>query len=95
MSTARASTQRADRLEARIPREQKALLVRAAALHGQSLTHFVLASATEAAQRIIREREVLELSERDQIAFAQALLDPPAPSAALKRAARRYLGRSR
>ena len=95
MSTGRASAKKAERLEARIPREQKAVLVRAAALHGQSLTHFVLASATEAAHRIIREREVVELSERDQIAFAEALLNPPAPSAVLKKAARRYLSRSR
>jgi uncharacterized protein (DUF1778 family) len=95
MSAGKTSAKKAERLEARIPREQKAVLVRAAALHGQSLTHFVLASATEAAHRIIREREVVELSDRDQIAFAEALLNPPAPSAHLKKAARRYLSRSR
>ncbi|MBI5481509.1 MAG: DUF1778 domain-containing protein [Deltaproteobacteria bacterium] len=95
MSTGRATPRKAERLEARIPREQKAVLVRAAALHGQSLSHFVLASATEAAHRIIREREVLELSERDQVAFAHALLNPPVPSAALKKAVRRYASRAR
>ena len=81
-----------DRLEARIPGELKALLVRAASLQGRSLTDFVIASASDAARRTIRESEVLEWSERDQVAFAEALLNPPAPNPALASAARRNRG---
>lgn len=80
-----------DRLEARITSEQKAILARAASIQGRSLTDFVVTSASEAAQRVIRDAEVLELSARDQAAFAEALRSPAAPNAALAEAARRYL----
>jgi uncharacterized protein (DUF1778 family) len=79
-----------ERLEARIPGEVKAILTRAASLQGRSLTDFVVGSATEAARRIIRESEVLELSARDQVAFARAVLSPPRATRALRAAARRY-----
>jgi len=35
----------------------------------------------------------IELSERDQQAFLEALLNPPEPNDALRRAAAAYLGR--
>jgi uncharacterized protein (DUF1778 family) len=91
MSTVR-SVSKTDRLEARIPGDLKALLVRAASLEGRSLTDFIVAAASDAARRIIRESEILELSERDQVAFAEALLNPPGASPALQQAARRYRG---
>jgi uncharacterized protein (DUF1778 family) len=81
-----------DRLEARIPAELKALLVRAASIEGRSLTDFVVTSASEAARRILRQAEVLDLSVQDQEAFAEALLNPPAANEALRAAARRYRG---
>lgn len=95
MPTRNAAAARTDRLEARIPGDLKAIMVRAAALQGQTLTDFVVASASETARRVIRESEVLQLSERDQIAFAEALLNPPEPSERMKAAARRYLDESR
>lgn len=90
-----AALRKTERLEARIPRQQKVVLARAAAIRGQSLTDFVLASATAAAHRIIRESEVLQLSEGDQAAFAAALVSPPKASPRLKRAARIHGGASR
>jgi uncharacterized protein (DUF1778 family) len=84
------TTTASERLEARIPRATKALLVKAAALQGSTLTDFVLASAADAARRVIRDHEVLELSARDQAAFAADLLDPPEPTPLLREAARRY-----
>jgi uncharacterized protein (DUF1778 family) len=86
---------RTERLETRVPASLKSLVQRAAALQGQSLTDFVLAAATEAARRVVRENDVLELSYRDQMAFAEALLHPPEPNDALKAAAARYLDESR
>ena len=91
MSTVRTSP-KTDRLEARIPGDLKAILLKAAALQGRSLTDFVVASASDAARRVIRESEVLELSERDQVSFAEALLNPASASPTLKDAARRYRG---
>ena len=90
MPTRDAAAAPKSRLEARIPSALKAILVRAAALQGQSLTDFVIASASETARRVILQSELLELSERDQVAFAEALLTPPVASTKLKRAARRY-----
>ncbi|MFT7626230.1 MAG: hypothetical protein ACI9WU_005425 [Myxococcota bacterium] len=81
-----------ERLKARVPANVTALLNPAAALQGRSLTDFVVGTATEEARRIIRENQVLELNERDQVAFAEALVNPPAPSPALRAAARRYRG---
>ena len=79
-----------ERLEARISREQKRLLTEAAGLRGQSLSEFVVQSAQDAARRTIEEHRIMALSQRDRDAFVKALLKPPAPSSALKKAAERY-----
>ena len=81
---------RGARLEARISSEQKALLQQAAELSGRTLSEFVVASAQEAAARIIQEHEAIRLSRAEQIAFVSALLDPPQPSARLRQAASNY-----
>jgi len=83
-------TRKSARLEARIPSNQKAMLQRAAVLQGQSLSEFLVASATKEARQVIREHEILELTERDQLTFAQALLDPAPASERLTKAARDY-----
>jgi uncharacterized protein (DUF1778 family) len=59
-------------------------------LEGRSLTDFIVASAVESARRILRERELMELSERDRKAFIESLLNPPLPNQRLRKAARRY-----
>ncbi|MCC6848014.1 MAG: DUF1778 domain-containing protein [Deltaproteobacteria bacterium] len=86
----RASTERQERLEARITKQQKALFQRAAELQGRSLSDFVVSSAQEAAMRAIQERTVMSLTARDQQALVSALLNPPAPSARLRKAAARH-----
>ena len=68
------------RLEARVTKEQKQLIERAAQLRGQNLTEFMVAVLAEAAIQIIKDRELLQLTERDRQVFAEALLNPPAPS---------------
>ena len=78
------------RLEARISPELKRRLEYAASLKGSSLTDFVLQSAQEAAARTIRESETLFLSERARIAFAELLLNPPAPNRRALEAAKLY-----
>lgn len=81
---------RSERLEARITLEQKDLLARAAALLGRSLTDFVVTAAYETATRTVREHDAMILSDRDRKVFVNALLNPPAPGARLRKAARRY-----
>jgi uncharacterized protein (DUF1778 family) len=74
------------RLEARISTDLHAMLKRAAELQGRTMTDFVIAAVQEAAQHAIEQAEVIRLSLADQACFAQALLSPPPPSPALKRA---------
>jgi uncharacterized protein (DUF1778 family) len=89
-ATARDEGARTARIEARVPEALKAQLARAAALRGQSLSDFVLTTAAAAARDVLREHEILELTERDQQALAAALLEPEPPSERLVRAARWY-----
>jgi uncharacterized protein (DUF1778 family) len=81
---------RGARLEARISVEQKTVLQQAAALSGRTLSEFVVASAQEAASRVIQEHEAIRLSRAEQIAFVSALLNPPPPNARLRKAAAAY-----
>ena len=74
------------RLEARLPADVHALLKRAAELQGRTLTDFVVTAAREAAQRAIEETEILRLSLEDQRRIAEAVLNPPEPTPALRRA---------
>lgn len=78
------------RLEARLPAEVMALLKRAAEIEGRTLTDFVVAAAHEAAKRTIEDSEVIRLSVADSCRFADALLNPPEPAPALRRAGERY-----
>jgi uncharacterized protein (DUF1778 family) len=78
------------RLEARVPRATKALCETAAAIQGRKLTDFVVNSVVEAAQRVVRASELSELTQRDKIVFVEALLNPPAPNARLRKAAVRH-----
>jgi uncharacterized protein (DUF1778 family) len=78
------------RLEARLPQNVHAVLKRAAEIEGRSLTDFVVHAAHEAARRTIEREHIIQLSLEDQRRFAEALLNPPEPTPALRRAARRY-----
>ena len=82
------------RLEARMSETQKHLLQRAATLSGRTLSEFVVASALDAARRVLAEHESIRLSREEQLAFVQALLNPPEPNARLKRAAKAYRQRT-
>jgi len=83
MPTTRVSTAR---LEARISTDLHAMLKRAAELQGRTMTDFVVSVVQEAAQRTIEQAEVVRLSLADQECFAQAMLSPAKPNAALERA---------
>ena len=80
------STGTTARLEARISTDLHLLLKRAAELQGRTMTDFVISAVQDAAQRTIEQADVIRLSLADQECFAQALLSPPKPNAALKRA---------
>lgn len=69
-----------DRVTARIPRANRLTIERAAAVYGATLNQFIVQSALDRADRILEREETLRLSERDSIAFLNALENPPIPS---------------
>jgi len=73
------------RINLRTSAEAKAMIERAAAYMGTTVSAFMLQNAYEAAKRVVAEHEVIMLSQRDFEAFASALANPPAPTAGLKR----------
>lgn len=75
------------RVSLRIPPEDKALLMRAAALEQTNLTEFMVRASLEAARGTIHRAERLALSERDSLAVLDLLENPPAPNARLVAAA--------
>lgn len=94
-TTDQTSDVKRDRFEARITRDQKAVMMRAAALQGCTLTDFVVHSAQEAALRVIEVHESIQLAKQDRETFVEALLNPPAPGKRLRAAARRFTGSKR
>src|SRR4051794_23911328 len=83
-------TSRTKRLEARMTPQQQELLQQGARLRGLSVTEFVLSSAERAARRAIREQRIITLTTRDSAAFAETLLNPSKPNAALRAAFARH-----
>ena len=81
---------RTSRLEARITPDQKALIERAAAYEGRTVSDFVVHTVQEAARVVVQEHEILRLNESQSRAFVERLLKPPKPNKALHRAAEDY-----
>ena len=80
------------RFDARLTREQKELFEYAATITGcRSLTDFVISSAQKEAEKAIERNQLLVIaSKRDREIFFKALVNPPKPNAALKKAVSRY-----
>ena len=74
------------RLEARITQDLHMTVKRAAEIQGQTMTDFVIHALQMAATSAIAQSEHVYLSVKDQEAFANALIAPNKPNAALKRA---------
>lgn len=87
---ARTAETKDDRLQVRLDAESKSVLQRAASYRHKTVSQFVLATALEEAERVIRENEVVTLSAPDWKVFYDALTNPPAPNAALRKAFAKY-----
>ncbi len=79
-----------DRLQVRLDAESKSVLQRAASYRHKTVSQFVLATAMEEAEKVIRENEIVTLSSPDWKLFYDALTNPPAPNAALRKAFAKY-----
>ena len=74
------------RMQLRIQPDQKATLMRAAALRNSTLTDFIFQIAMREAKTVIEEAERIRLPERDSLLVLDLLENPPAPNAKLRRA---------
>jgi len=82
------------RMSLRVRPEEKAMLLRAAALKHTDLTDFVLQHALRGAKDVIGEAEHVQLSERDSFRVLDLLEHPPKPNLKLRAAARALPRRS-
>jgi uncharacterized protein (DUF1778 family) len=73
------------RINIRTTPEAKAMIERAAALMGTTVSAFRIKNAYEAAQWLVADCETVTLSDRDRDAFLEALDHPPEPNEALRR----------
>jgi uncharacterized protein (DUF1778 family) len=79
------------RINARLPKEQKQFLEKAAYLGGfRNLTDFIFQAAQEKANEIIQEKEPDIASEIDAQTFIEAITNPKSPSDNLKKALKDY-----
>ena len=79
---------RSERFYARLTTQQKAVLQRAATLQHRSLSDFIVSIATQRAEEVIREQEIIALSLENSRFFADLMINPPEPNEALVRAAK-------
>ena len=73
------------RINLRTSSEAKAMIERAAAMMGTTVSSFMLQNAYEAARRIVSENDTLMLTQRDYEAFCASVEKPPKPKAALRK----------
>jgi uncharacterized protein (DUF1778 family) len=86
-----AADAKSERLNLRLSTEQKRTIERAAALSGLSLTDFILSTVSLQSRRLLREWEVIRLTNRDRDLFLAALDRSAArPLPGLGRAATRH-----
>jgi len=79
-----------DRIELRLSPDQKALIERAAACLGRSVSDFVLGNAEQAAKAVIEEHERIQLDRIQSRVLVDALLSPPSPNKELRAAAKEH-----
>lgn len=79
-----------ERVEARVTGEQKKLFQHAADLLGRPFSDFIVNTLQKAAQRIIKQHEILHLALEDRKTFIRALMTPPKPNQHLQRAKQRH-----
>ncbi len=84
------TTERRERLEARVTAEVKDLIQYAADIEGRTLSDFLVGSAVAAARDSIQTNQVLKLSRRDSVMFHDLLANPPEPNEKLRNAFAEY-----
>jgi uncharacterized protein (DUF1778 family) len=83
------TTTKIERLDVRLLPADKNLVEQAAAVQGQSVSAFTVATLREKAQEVLAKAQATLLTRRDLERFSKILDSEEAPNAALRAAARR------
>ena len=78
-------TEKMDRIDLRVTRDQKEVLAHAAVLSGLSMSAFLVAKGLNEAKKIVAKNESIVLSNRDRDMFYSLLKNPPKPNKNLVR----------
>ena len=90
MTTDTRTSLRNERLDLRLNSEIKSLFSRAAEYSGTTMSAFIIDAARERAQDLIKQNEIITLSNNDRDVFLELLANPPEPNEKLRRAAEKY-----
>ena len=77
------------RIDLRLTDDDKSMIEEAAAMTNQTITQFMVASASERAAEVIEQHRRLILSEESWNLVMDAISKPPAPNDMLKRSSKR------
>lgn len=83
------STLKKQRIDLRLNENDKSLIEEAAAMTNQSISQFMVNTASQRAAEIIDQHRRLILSEQSWNLVQDAINNPPEPNSRLKRAAKR------
>ena len=73
-------SEKMDRIDLRVTRDQKEVLARAAVLSGLSMSSFLVAKGLNEAKKIVSKNESIVLTNRDRDLFYSLLKNPPKPN---------------
>ncbi len=79
-----------DRITARAPHSTRAIIERAAAVYGATISQFVIQASVERANEVLHSMEMVKLSSQDARIFIDALTNPPTPNKRLQEAVRAH-----
>ncbi|WMI90702.1 type II toxin-antitoxin system antitoxin AtaR [Escherichia coli] len=80
------------RIDLRLTDDDKSMIEEAAAISNQSVSQFMLNSASQRAAEVIEQHRRVILNEESWTGVMDALSNPPSPGEKLKRAAKRLQG---
>ncbi|TYL75354.1 DUF1778 domain-containing protein [Klebsiella pneumoniae] len=80
------------RIDLRLNEDDKHMIEEAAAMTNQSISQFMVSTASERAAEVIDQHRRLLLNEESWNLVMDAIINPPAPNDRLKRAANRLRG---
>ena len=90
MHTENFDINKSERISIRLTPEIKRCIEQAASIDRRSITSFIITSAIQSAEEILKRGDQMVLSEEDWYRFHAALQNPPKASAALRKAFKDY-----